>query len=91
MRYPEKWTVGQRVVWIRDSNDGWGPSAGTTGVVVELREECHERKGHEYQVFWCSPDYAKPERNGTPMYWTTPEDVAPLNDTAKHPQKPETN
>ena len=69
---PEKWQVGQRVMWIRDSSDSWGPSAGETGVVVELSKECENRAGYEYQVFWCRPDSY---RDKIARFWTTPDDV----------------
>ena len=74
--FPDKWEVGQRVVWIRGDEYGY-TYPGLTGVVVELSKECGERTGGEYQVFWCRPDGTP---NGTSKYWTTPSDVRPISE-----------
>jgi len=64
---PENWEIGMRVRFIRSSE--WAFSKGDEAVVTKLREECSDRKGYEYQVFFTSPD------NGEASWWTTPDDV----------------
>jgi len=75
--HPEKWSVGQRVVWIRGDEYGY-TKPGMTGMVVEISDECRTKKGCEYQVFWCRPDNINITAGDGPKYWTTPDDVRPL-------------
>lgn len=67
---PDKWEVGMRVRYLR--SEDWTWSKGSEGIVNSLREECADRKGYEYQVFYTSPLSAK---DGSPTWWTTPDDV----------------
>ena len=53
--FPDKWEVGQRVVWVRGDKYGY-TYPGLNGRVVKLSEMCQTRKAHEYQFFWCRPD-----------------------------------
>lgn len=64
---PKKWEVGMRVRFLRDSEWAW--SKGSEATVVTLSEDCKDRKGGEYQVFWTEPD------GGGATWWTTPDDV----------------
>lgn len=64
---PEKWELGMRVRFLRHKEWAW--NAGSEATVVELSDDCKNRKGHEYQVFWTKPD------GGGAIFWTTPDDV----------------
>lgn len=64
---PEKWEVGMRVRFLHDREWAW--SKGGEATITSLREEHEGCKGHEYQVFYTSPDC------GDAFWWTTPDDV----------------
>lgn len=69
--YPDRWRVGQRVIWIRGDQYGY-TVPGMVGSVVRISPECKTKRGGEYQVFWCSPD------DSDYVFWTTPDDVRPF-------------
>ena len=64
---PGKWRVGMRVRFLHDKPWGW--SKGQEGTVITLSDECKNRTGSQYQVFWTQPD------NSSAIWWTTPNDV----------------
>lgn len=64
---PDKWEKGMRVRFLQSKEWAW--SKGTEATVTKLSDECKDRKGYEYQVFWTKPD------SGGATWWTTPDDV----------------
>ena len=65
---PERWSVGDRVVYIRDGGK-FGPTKGMTETIVRLSDKCATTKEQDYQVFWV-----KIGASGR-IYWTTSQDV----------------
>ena len=64
---PKKWEVGMRVRFLKQQEWSW--RKGQEATVERLSDECKNRSGHEYQVFWTVPD------GGGAIWWTTPDDV----------------
>jgi hypothetical protein len=64
---PEKWELGMSVRFLHHKEWAW--NAGNEATVVELHDNCKNRNGHEYQVFWTEPD------GGGAIWCTTPDDV----------------
>jgi len=64
---PDKWALGMRVRFRRHNEWAW--RSGSEATVVELSDDCKNKTGREYQVFWTEPD------GGGAVWWTTPDDV----------------
>jgi hypothetical protein len=62
------------LVKFRESRE-WAWSKGGYGRIVSLREECKDRQGREYQVFWTTLLKNPEDVDGFGEFWTTPNDV----------------
>ena len=63
-----KLKVGDRVRYKYDKEHAW--SAGSEGIIVELRPEYEDAQASDWQVFYTSPICHK-----SIIWWTTIEDV----------------
>ena len=70
---PEKWEVGMLVEFRHRSEFAW--NKGTRARINRLREDCADRHGSEYQVFYTSPLNPDGTLSKDCTWWTTPADV----------------
>jgi hypothetical protein len=78
---PERWEVGMLVKFRKDEEWAWIKDG--YGRIVSLREECADRHGSEYQVFYTTLlSGPNDQKDGFGTFWTTPNDVDYIQDKA---------